>query len=165
MRLIDADELTEAIWRERLDTRERIADLVARQPTVKTDVQAAFDKMRLIDADELKKGLKDLKAEGYNQKYVQGLQDAIDNYFSQIIDDAPTADVQPVKHGKWVEREITRMKWIPNDDDNVNPDDVEPERMTEQKCSYCNRWTIKFTDHIELNYCPLCGAKMDGDSE
>ena len=75
MRLIDADELTEAIWRERLDTRERIADLVARQPTVKTDVQAAFDKMRLIDADELKKGLKDLKAEGYNQKYVQGLQD------------------------------------------------------------------------------------------
>lgn len=35
MRLIDADELTEAVWRERLDTRERIADLVARQPTVK----------------------------------------------------------------------------------------------------------------------------------
>ena len=53
--------------------------------------------MRLIDADELKEGLKDLKAEGYNQKYVQGLQDAIDDYFSQIIDDAPTANVQPVK--------------------------------------------------------------------
>lgn len=82
-----------------------------------------------------------------------------------IVAEIPSEDVQPVKHGKWVEREITRMKWIPNDDDNVNPDDVEPERMTEQKCSYCNRWTIKFTDHIELNYCPLCGAKMDGDSE
>lgn len=113
MRLIDADELIEAVWRERLDTRERIADLVARQPTVK----------------------------------------------------GVTADVQPVKQGKWVERKTIRMKWIPNDDDNVNPDDVEPERMTEQKCSYCNRWTIKFTDHIEINYCPLCGAKMDGDSE
>lgn len=82
-----------------------------------------------------------------------------------VIQTAPAADVQPVKQGKWVERKIARMKWIPNDDDNVNPDDVEPERMTEQKCSYCNRRTIKFTDHIELNYCPLCGAKMDGDSE
>lgn len=36
MRLIDADELTEMVWRERLDTRERIANLVARQPTIKT---------------------------------------------------------------------------------------------------------------------------------
>ena len=60
--------------------------------------------MRLIDADELKEGLKDLKAEGYNQKYVQGLQDAIDDYFPQIIDDTPTVDVQPVKHGRWVEK-------------------------------------------------------------
>ena len=48
--------------------------------------------MRLIDADELKKSLKELKAEGNNQKYVQGLQDAIDNYFPQIIDDAPTVE-------------------------------------------------------------------------
>lgn len=34
MRLIDADELTEMVWRERLDTRERIANLIARQPTI-----------------------------------------------------------------------------------------------------------------------------------
>lgn len=53
---------------------------------------------RYIDADELKESLKNLKAEGNNLKYVQGLQDAIDGYFPQIIDDAPTADVQPVKH-------------------------------------------------------------------
>ena len=53
MRLIDANELTEMVYREKVDTRERISDLIARQPTVKTDVQAAFDKMRLIDADEL----------------------------------------------------------------------------------------------------------------
>lgn len=83
------------------------------------------------------------------------------------VKELPSADVQPVKHGEWVEKRIIHMKWIPNDDDSVNPDDVEPERMTEQKCSYCNRWTIKFTDHIELNYCPLCGCKqdLDGDSE
>lgn len=39
MRLIDADELTEMVWRERLDTRERIANLIARQPTIKGAVK------------------------------------------------------------------------------------------------------------------------------
>lgn len=34
MRLIDAEELTEMAWRERLDTRERIVNLIARQPTI-----------------------------------------------------------------------------------------------------------------------------------
>ena len=77
-----------------------------------------------------------------------------------IFEEIPSEDVQPAKHGEWIEKRTIYMKWIPNDDDNVNPDDVEPERMTEQKCSYCNRWTIKFTDHIKLNYCPLCGARM-----
>lgn len=39
MRLIDADELTEMVWRERLDTRERIANLIARQPTIEGAVK------------------------------------------------------------------------------------------------------------------------------
>ena len=60
----------------------------------------ADKEVRLIDANALKESLKKLKAKGYNQKYVQGLQDAIDGYFPQIIDDAPTADVQP-KNG-WI---------------------------------------------------------------
>ena len=42
MRLIDADELTEMVWRERLDTRERIADLIARQPTIKGAVKHGY---------------------------------------------------------------------------------------------------------------------------
>ncbi|WP_303834682.1 hypothetical protein [Ruminococcus flavefaciens] len=55
MRLIDADELTEMVWRERLDTRERIANLVARQPTIKAptaDVQSVkCGKWILFDKD------------------------------------------------------------------------------------------------------------------
>jgi hypothetical protein len=39
MRLIDANELTEMVWRERLDTRERIANLIARQPTITRSVK------------------------------------------------------------------------------------------------------------------------------
>lgn len=38
--------------------------------------------MRLINADALKESLKNLKAEGSNRKYVQGLQDAIDVFFT-----------------------------------------------------------------------------------
>lgn len=82
-----------------------------------------------------------------------------------VIQTAPAADVQPVKHGKWIEKKVSRMKWIPYADDDVNPDNVDIECMTEQKCSCCKRWTIKFTYHIELDYCPLCGARMDGGSE
>lgn len=35
MRLIDADELIEHVWRDRLDSRERIANLVESIPTIK----------------------------------------------------------------------------------------------------------------------------------
>lgn len=41
MRLIDADELEEHIWRERLDTRERIENLVKRMPTVQPERKKA----------------------------------------------------------------------------------------------------------------------------
>lgn len=36
MRLIDGDELIEHVWRDRLDSRERIANLVKSMPTIKT---------------------------------------------------------------------------------------------------------------------------------
>ncbi len=36
MRLIDADELIEHVWRDRVDSRERIANLVESMPTIKT---------------------------------------------------------------------------------------------------------------------------------
>ena len=37
MRMIDADELMEHIWRDKLDSRELIANLVKRMPTIKND--------------------------------------------------------------------------------------------------------------------------------
>lgn len=65
--------------------------------------------MRAIDADALKESLKELKAKGYNQKYVQGLQDAIDGYFPQIIDDMPTIEVEPDKDWISVTDEMPRL--------------------------------------------------------
>lgn len=110
-----------------------------------------MDDKRLIDAGELIGYL-------HEKTFIDGDDRSM---VYKAIEEQPSVKAEPVKHGRWIEKIVSRMKWIPYDDDNVNPDDVDIERMTEQKCSYCKRWTIKFTGHIELDYCPLCGAKMD----
>ena len=103
--------------------------------------------MRLIDADLLKDSLRNLEATGTNIKYVKGLQDAIDGYFPQIIDDAPTVDAEPVKHGRWHGRWIEKNDWI--------------------VCSNCNHDILD--DYYEKRYkyiaCPYCGAKMEVENE
>lgn len=59
--------------------------------------------------------------------------------------DAPAADVAPVVHGRWIE-----------DSDYL-------------KCPECNvmvMWDFVFFDDIgNWNYCPNCGARMDGEAE
>ena len=66
---------------------------------------------------------------------------------SQYMEIIPAADVAPVRHGQWIE--YTKV-IIP-----------EPYNKWEQawKCSECG-----FDDgFVAYNYCPNCGAKMDGD--
>lgn len=61
-----------------------------------------------------------------------------------VVDDFPTEDVQPVKHGKWEVGDISYRY----------PSGV-------HYCSVC--------DYIDpfstgsMHYCPNCGAKMDGE--
>lgn len=69
-----------------------------------------------------------------------------DIIFEGMLVDAPTIDVAPVRHGHWVESfkvnapPTLRSRWI---------------------CSWCgNVQTYGATD-----YCPNCGARMDGDSD
>ena len=57
-----------------------------------------------------------------------------------MLMDIPSADVAPVRHGHW---EVI--------------DAEEPRRYG---CSECKRLSW----HME-NYCPNCGAKMDGESD
>lgn len=52
------------------------------------------------------------------------------------IDNFPIADVEPVRHGHWIE-------------DKYGP---------VFECSECGY----ATDYLLTNYCPECGAKMDG---
>ena len=59
----------------------------------------------------------------------------------------PAADVAPVRHGRW-EIEMDDMGWL---------------KHTCPNCGYVKRTDI----HVSLgwNYCPICGAKMDGGAE
>ena len=57
----------------------------------------------------------------------------------------PVADVQPVKHGKW--KHVAGMN---------------------SKCSVCSHYfpVTEFDSRpFDINFCPQCGAKMEGDDD
>lgn len=60
-----------------------------------------------------------------------------------------TADVRPVRHGRWVVSRID-YNWLG------------VEYPTHCKCDQCGR-EIPYLDRDD--YCPTCGARMDGDGE
>ena len=89
--------------------------------------------MRLIDAEKLEKYKADCCIS--LTEWQEGWNDAI----NMIIDETPTVDAEPVRHGHW-NKYPTTDGW-----------DI-------AECSECGHCGI-----IEHNYCPDCGAKMDGD--
>ena len=75
----------------------------------------------------------------------------------------PSADVQPVKHGRWEEIHISLCKWIPEDE----KEEGHSFYMAELKCSCCERYNA-VTFALTLNkpdFCQSCGARMDGDAK
>ena len=95
--------------------------------------------MRPIDADELKKSL-DISPD----EWAKG------RTIEHIINEAPTLDYAPVRHGKWI-KDKDDLYW--------------GNHFIHLNCSLCggeahiNRFG---TAYILSNYCPNCGAKMDG---
>lgn len=84
---------------------------------------------RYIDVDAL--GIGKANREIFNNKaYADGWNAAID-----IIVSAPTADVQEVKHGKWIVKEKDIFCYC--------------------SCCGCKSGAL-------FNYCPHCGAKFGG---
>ena len=58
----------------------------------------------------------------------------------------PSADVAPVRHGRWIYEHISEgYAWV--------------------ICSECEAVIHKILINKRLNYCPNCGAKMDGGSD
>lgn len=67
----------------------------------------------------------------------------------EVLRDTPTADVAPVKHGQWIK-----------DNDSFQTDDYYC-CYFDHICSECGKVV---NDRYKLpNYCPNCGAKMDGE--
>lgn len=65
------------------------------------------------------------------------------------IEDAPAADVAPVVHGLWEKEPSSFWRWTPSGAVAV--------ARTTYRCGLCGRGTA-----VKSNYCPNCGAKMDG---
>lgn len=60
------------------------------------------------------------------------------------IENFPAADVAPVVHGRW--------EYIPQ---TLNT-------LSQLRCPFCGWWSLDPSIEDAYNYCPNCGAKMDG---
>lgn len=80
-----------------------------------------------------------------------------------VIDGERAADVQPVRHGRWIETHISLCKWIPEDE----KEEGHSFYMAEMKCSCCERYNTKtFSLTLEKpDFCQHCGARMGGGSD
>ena len=92
---------------------------------------------RLIDADALLDAMRDEEF----QTFVP--LDEIDS----VIDKAPTIDAEPVRHGRWGETQV------------IGYDGIHP--VYGKPCSKCGYETELY----KPNYCPNCGAKMNGGKD
>ena len=89
---------------------------------------------RYIDAEKIKVTADTMIADG--ECYVPLLA------VKQAIARTPTADVQKVRHGRWISNELGGYKLA-------------------YYCSECG-WVDGYPFNDRHKYCPNCGAKMDG---
>ena len=92
--------------------------------------------MRLIDADEA--------------RLQRGFFERVTNVpkFYEWLDSLPTVDAVPVKHGKW---ETPQRHGA-----------ITYDKHAYAECSCCH--TPQYLAR-GMNYCPNCGARMDGEDE
>ncbi len=102
--------------------------------------------MRLIDADALERSMNErhrtlVQLNGEYDHYVAGYGDAICE-----VEDIPTIDAEPVRHGKW-----------------LHPEEEDEEYHTVScSCSVCGWKFNLYEDDIDgAPYCAVCGAKME----
>lgn len=95
--------------------------------------------MRLVDADKVITSLTEICERRRNlPRFIEGVQRAI-----EMIKDATPVDAVKVEHGRWISDEGDVLFH----------------------CSECETQISTSWDYDDLhwNYCPNCGAKMDGE--
>ena len=91
---------------------------------------------RYIDAEVLKSRLED-----FSRWCKDGRKEGVDFVLDCPLPDIPTADVQEVRHGRWISNDLGGYKWA-------------------YYCSECG-WVDGYPFNDRHKYCPNCGAKMD----
>ena len=98
-------------------------------------------KVRLIDADALKNDLCDF-CTAQNEE-----MEGCDHCMTlDIIDQQPTVDAEPVRHGRWIPVTNGRGGY---------------------ECDQCRNYAPSYQtgkEHLS-DYCPHCGARMDGGAD
>lgn len=139
--------------------------------------------MRPIDADALVKKMKALDI-WHETEYQDGYYDGFCDGIAEV-EEAPTIEAEPVKHGRW--EEVNEHMWSKDDNGEIddfawerdfhngpfcelcystpcihcNPDWENSKcRVTSYRCSECNNHKKEAN-----SYCPNCGAKMDSEGE
>lgn len=84
------------------------------------------------------------------------------NDIYSAIDNAPAADVAPVRHGRWIMKHKHRggFRRYTGIDDMGEPHTITVDERVEYDDRYCSECGKQSADNF-LNYCPNCGAKMD----
>ena len=99
--------------------------------------------MRLIDADELMKDIENERAYLINTGQI-GAEHILVHALIPYISDAPTID--PVRHGEWSHEQMLSTSGG---------------TYAVIRCSEC----MSQYPMWETNYCPNCGANMDGGED
>lgn len=85
-----------------------------------------------------------------------GIDEAPFEYAEGLLEDVPSEDVAPVRHGHWDVREPMPMHDIKG---NLSWGNW-------YVCTGCGFATTAIEGHItQYRYCPNCGARMDGEDD
>ena len=156
MRLIDADELLEHAWRDKLNSRELIAKMIDNAPTVKeipTKIPLhIFEKM--VSQDPCEDAISRQAVLDAIKDYATMLWKMYNEPFNEraimdIVQDLPSVTPKP-KTGHWEEY---GNSW-----------------EDKFKCSECGKEQPKILCGERIighwsDYCPHCGCRMKGEGE
>ena len=110
---------------------------------------------RYIDADKILSHLNDEievcgDCDVYSQPVVYGTRLGLE-YSKSLVETAETADVQEIRHGHWIEKNLDAF------------------RKVECSCSMCGWSGVEnydsYVDIHDFEYCPYCGAMMDEEEQ
>ena len=96
--------------------------------------------MRPIDADVLVSDIESARNMFFHSPYERMSHEDRIEFALNMVEDVPTLDYAPIRHGEWV----------------TKPDGFIPADI------YCSECGKRYNFFYNPNYCPNCGARMDG---